>query len=348
MSRVPCELSGPVSPQSRRLSKKYANLSHKASKEGNLEEARKHAESAVRYDPNNAIAYLNLGVINNRLGDTEGAQEAYRKALVREFYKRISPQQKETYIQKKDKNGKASGVSLTDMVMKYWNVHKRRSDPILNLKGDLQRGRLIYEAKCSRKCHQPDGWGLTDGSYPQIAGQYREVQIKQLLDIRQRNRDNPTMFRFALPSEVGGEQAISDVSAYIAQLKMTRHNGVGPGNFLREGQSLYERFCQRCHGKNGEGNAKEFYPRIQGQHFNYLVRQYNWIRDNKRRNAHPLKMFQIGYMTDSEVNKVMDYVSRLKPQPQDLSDSSLVPNHQRDTLQGVPAAEEKLDGGGLF
>ena len=45
-------------------------------------------------------------------------------------------------------------------------------------------------------CHGPEGWGSSNGYYPQVAGQLTGVIIKQLADIRARNRDNPTMFPF--------------------------------------------------------------------------------------------------------------------------------------------------------
>ena len=80
----------------------------------------------------------------------------------------------------------------------------------------------------------PEGWGRTDGTFPELAGQHRTVLIKQLTDIREGNRDNPTMYPFALPSEIGGEQSVADVTAYIAKLPMNPENGVGPGTGSRQ------------------------------------------------------------------------------------------------------------------
>ena len=93
----------------------------------------------------------------------------------------------------------------------------------LKLTPNLENGRKIYHI-CT-VCHTPEGWGLESGAYPQVAGQLRTVIIKQLADIRARNRDNPTMLPFTSPKLLGGAQEIADVAAYISQLPMTPHNG---------------------------------------------------------------------------------------------------------------------------
>jgi len=51
--------------------------------------------------------------------------------------------------------------------------------------------------------HQPEGWRATDGLYPQIAGQFWPVIIKQMADIRAGNRDTLTMFPFTMLNVLG-------------------------------------------------------------------------------------------------------------------------------------------------
>jgi cytochrome c553 len=192
-----------------------------------------------------------------------------------------------------------------------WNEGGGEQEEALKLTPNLENGRDVYEV-CSA-CHQPNGWGLVDGTFPQIAGQHRDVLIKQLADIRALNRDNPTMYPFALPQEIGGPQSIADVTAYIAKLPMNPNNGVGPGTMLDKGKQLYADNCVRCHGDQGQGDDAKYYPRIQGQHYEYLLRQYKWIKEGKRRNANPDMVKQIQNFTDEDTVAVLDYVSRLKP-----------------------------------
>jgi cytochrome c553 len=192
-----------------------------------------------------------------------------------------------------------------------WMMQGGEREKALELTPDLKHGKEVFEV-CSA-CHMPEGWGRTDGTFPEVAGQHRTVLIKQLTDIRQGNRDNPTMYPFALPSEIGGEQSVADVTEYISKLPMNPENGVGPGTDLAHGQKLFEDNCVRCHGANGEGNAEKYYPRIQGQHYSYLLRQYKWIKEGRRRNANPDMMEQIKNFSDKDTVDVLDYVSRLKP-----------------------------------
>lgn len=198
-----------------------------------------------------------------------------------------------------------------DVDTSSWNQGGGEQDEALHLTPDHENGIETYEV-CSA-CHQLNGWGLTDGTFPQIAGQHYNVIIKQLADIRALNRDNPTMYPFALPSEIGGSQSIADVAEYIANLPMNPENGVGEGDDLEHGAQLYKDNCVRCHGETGEGNNEKFYPRIHGQHYNYLVRQYQWIKEGKRRNANPDMVQQIQTFTDRDTKAVLDFVSRLKP-----------------------------------
>ena len=195
-----------------------------------------------------------------------------------------------------------------------WNSQGGEKDEAMLLKGDPAHGRDVYEV-CAA-CHQPEGWGLTDGTFPQIAGQHPHVLVKQLADIRAKNRDNPTMYPFALPTEIGGPQSIADVVAYIKVLKMNPHNGVGPGRLVEKGKQLYKENCERCHGPDGMGNNDKFYPRIQAQHYTYLVRQFKWIKEGKRRNANPDMVKQVQNFSEDDIEAVLDYTSRLKPPPE--------------------------------
>lgn len=79
-----------------------------------------------------------------------------------------------------------------------WAMQGDELEIAMTLKGNKDNGRDIYEV-CAA-CHMPEGWGLTDGTFPQLAGQHHNVLVKQLADIRAGNRDNPTMYPFALPS----------------------------------------------------------------------------------------------------------------------------------------------------
>jgi len=204
-----------------------------------------------------------------------------------------------------------------------WNEAGGEQDEAMLLTPDRERGIAVYEV-CSA-CHLLEGWGLKDGTFPQLAGQHRSVLIKQLSDIRAQNRDNPTMYPFALDDQImaasgfhEGEitpaQLVADVTDYISKLPMNPANGKGlwaeGSPEFEQGKKLYADNCTQCHGDQGEGSEEKFYPRIHGQHYNYMLRQFEWIRDGKRRNANPDMIKQIQEFSDKDMQMVINWTSR--------------------------------------
>jgi cytochrome c553 len=63
----------------------------------------------------------------------------------------------------------------------------------------------------------------------------------------------------------------------------------------------------------GEGNNELYTPRIQAQHYNYLVYQFERIKSGQRRNANPDMVAQIKNFDEREIRAVLDHVSRLEP-----------------------------------
>jgi cytochrome c553 len=189
-------------------------------------------------------------------------------------------------------------------------VAQAEYDEVMRLEPDADRGRQVY-LTCA-VCHLPEGWGSIDGAYPQIAGQLRTVIIKQLADFRAGNRENPLMYPFSVPGILGGPQEMADVAAYVSRLPMTADNAVGPGTDLERGRKLYEENCVDCHGADGRGDADEHIPAIAGQHFPYLVRQFEMIRDGQRKNADSEMVKQIQSFDLATEIAVLDYTSRLR------------------------------------
>jgi len=217
-------------------------------------------------------------------------------------------------------------------------VAAREYEQVMGLTPNLANGAKVY-LTCA-VCHRPEGWGSPDGDYPQIAGQLRTVLIKQLADIRARNRDNPLMYPFSVPRVLGGAQEIADVTAYVSQLPMTADNGKGPGTDLELGKRLYAENCAKCHGDQGEGNAKDHIPAVAGQHYLYQVRQFDAIRAGRRKNADPKMTRQIHGFTPREESAVLDYTSRLVPAPEKLAKPGWLnpdfPHYVRPPMPGFP------------
>lgn len=201
----------------------------------------------------------------------------------------------------------ASVTSSSETPSTSWSESVERAAIVTRLSSRADEGREIY-ATCA-ECHLESGAGQPDGTMPQLAGQHRSVLIKQLTDIRLGIRKNHSMKPFA--KEVDGPQAMADVASYIERLPIPSNNGKGPGVDLELGEEIYRRDCARCHGEQGEGDAAAFYPKLEGQHYRYLVRQIIDFAGGRRDNAHPDMIEASVSLSAAEVSAVADYVSRL-------------------------------------
>jgi cytochrome c553 len=200
---------------------------------------------------------------------------------------------------------RAPGIESPDYV---WEAQSGEEAVLLKMKGDVERGKIAYQV--CQGCHKPDASGRPDGTYPQLAGQHTTVLIKQMSDVREGRRDNPKMFPFA-GKHVVDTQEVADIAAFLNSLPLPGNNDIGPGSDLARGKALYQKNCVSCHGKRGEGKAEKFYPVTAGQHYRYLVRQIEDIRDGNRRNANPKMVRVVKNYSAKDISAVADYISRI-------------------------------------
>ena len=191
---------------------------------------------------------------------------------------------------------------------------------VLEFVPDIDNGRRVFDI-CAR-CHLPEAWGNADGTYPHLAGQHVNVLMKQLLDIRSGHRSNPSMHPFVQQRTIGGYQDLSDVVAYISTLPMNpaHTRGPWPPQDARhaEGGAVYRQHCAGCHGQQGEGDNSLTYPRLQGQHYSYMMRQARLVRDDLRTvDAAMAGIFKT--LSKEDLEKVLNYVSHLPLPASDLA-----------------------------
>ncbi|HUO83242.1 MAG TPA: c-type cytochrome [Gammaproteobacteria bacterium] len=181
----------------------------------------------------------------------------------------------------------------------------------LGLRPDANRGAELFE-RCAA-CHQSSGHGVPDGSVPAIAGQHFEVVIGQLADMRDDERHNSRMEPFTGDAELPGAQALADVSAHISRLPPNPEPQPGPGAELELGKDLYHGLCSHCHGIGGEGDSELQIPRVQGQHYAYLIRQIEALGTGARHTLDPGTSDLLRDLSRREIEAVADYMSRLIP-----------------------------------
>ena len=216
-------------------------------------------------------------------------------------------------------------LSLITVVMTFF-VSMSFAEPViikLTFEPDLKNGQHIYETCAS--CHLPEGWGNSDGAYPQIAGQHQNVLIQQLLDIRSGKRENPTMYPFVQERTIGGYQSLADVVVYISTLPMHPQHRKGPWrNYTDEykaGETLYKENCASCHGGHGEGNNETSTPKLYGQHYPYIKRQIKLVKSGLR-TVNSAMQVVAQKLTDDQLEQIINYISYL-PVPEDERAPSL-------------------------
>jgi cytochrome c553 len=181
---------------------------------------------------------------------------------------------------------------------------------------NLDHGADLFDT-CAA-CHGPDGGGTTDGQVPRIGGQHLSVLWKQLIDYQHDRRWDLRMEHFADRHHLGNAQAIADVAAYIHQLQPVGAAGEGSGKLVEKGAGLYAQLCRSCHGAAASGDAAHAVPKIAGQHYEYLRRQFYDAVDGRRPNFSPAHIRLLAHFDHDHIEGVADYLSRCPwnpPQP---------------------------------
>jgi cytochrome c553 len=187
---------------------------------------------------------------------------------------------------------------------------------------NIEDGKTTFSV-CAR-CHLPEAWGNEDGTYPQLAGQHVNVLMKQLLDIRNGTRHSSLMYPFVQSRTIGGYQDLSNVVAYISTLPMNPAHSKGPWQKgtreYQQGEKIYKQYCASCHGDNGEGNNELVYPKLQGQHFQYMSQQINRVKSGVRE-VHPAMQAVVNKLDLEQLEQAINYASYFAVPKEDMATS---------------------------
>jgi cytochrome c553 len=134
---------------------------------------------------------------------------------------------------------------------------------------------------------------------------------KQLVDYRHNRRWDLRMEHFADNHHLVDAQAIADITAYINHLQISSAPGVGSGELVEHGSSLYAQQCSSCHGPSAEGNANKVIPQLAGQHYEYLMRQIYDAVDRRRPNFPTTHIRLFARLQRDDIVGLADYLSRL-------------------------------------
>ena len=178
--------------------------------------------------------------------------------------------------------------------------------------GDATKGQAAVKAKCA-SCHGKDG-NSTNPLWPKLAGQHASYIEKQLIDFQSKKRSDPMMSPMASLLDA---QGVKDVAAYLSTQKSSAGTAakekVAAGKLIYKGGKLTEGVtaCAACHGPTGMGNPASKYPKVSGQHAQYVVKQLQNFKLQTRNNDSGIMSSIAKKMTTADMEAVAEYMSGL-------------------------------------
>lgn len=164
-------------------------------------------------------------------------------------------------------------------------------------------------------CHAIDGNSAITAN-PKLAGQHPEYLYKQLTNFKSGERANAVMSGMAgMLSDADMHTVAEYFSKQTLNLGQAKKNGAGSlgEKIYRAGiQANSMPACASCHGPAGDGLPVK-YPRLGGQHTEYVLNQLRQFRLGARANDEAKVMRTIAAkLTDQEMEAVADYIQGLR------------------------------------
>lgn len=179
-------------------------------------------------------------------------------------------------------------------------------------KPDLAKGGALSSQVCAA-CHTADG-SRGSPANPILAGQHPEYLAKQLAEFKSGKRKNAVMSGMAAPLS---EEDMRNVAAFYAS-KTAKPGFAKNKDTVALGEKIWRGgiadrsipACAACHGPTGAGIPAQ-YPRLAGQHGDYVEAQMVAFRSGTRSN-NPVMAGVAAKMNDKEIKAVSDYVAGLR------------------------------------
>jgi len=173
---------------------------------------------------------------------------------------------------------------------------------------------MLVSNACSL-CHGAAGLSVSP-LFPNLAGQQASYIEGALKLFRERGRSDPhaRAFMWGIARGLTDDQ-IEGVAKYFASQPAMSGTGSRNPALAEKGKSIYESgvaehgviACMVCHGPNAEGQADNGFPRLAGQHRDYLVLQLQYFHGQLRENE--VMQGVAAYITDDEIAAVAEYLA---------------------------------------
>lgn len=181
------------------------------------------------------------------------------------------------------------------------------------VKADPAKAQQIVNTVCVG-CHGVDGNSPAPAN-PKLAGQHEGYINKQLSNFKSGERKSPIMA--GMVAALSPED-MNNLAAHFSSQKQTP-SAAKDKDLAAKGEKIYRGgitamgvpACTGCHGPTGAGVPSQ-YPRLAGQHTDYIVAELVKFRNGDRAND-PGKMMQMVAMklSDQDMKAVAEYLSGL-------------------------------------
>jgi cytochrome c553 len=164
---------------------------------------------------------------------------------------------------------------------------------------------------CSN-CHGPGG-NSTSPTFPKLAAQQEPYLVAQIQAFKANNaRGEQEAHDYMLGMATLIDDATVDALARYFSRQPPPHGVAGDPSLIAKGEQLFEKgvpernivACATCHGKNAEGAG--IFPRLAGQHAEYIERQLHVIQDHLRKS--PVMHGIIKDLKPDEMNALASFV----------------------------------------
>ena len=172
---------------------------------------------------------------------------------------------------------------VTAVVAALWAASVQADDADSTTRAAAER---IAVGTCAA-CHGWQGHSIAP-KFPVLAGQRANYLLAQLQAFRAQTRGDPDalgyMWGMAAPLD---DSIMSSLATYYSQQSPVAGERGDPALMAR-GMQLYQNGdqaegippCMACHGPHGEGT--DMFPRLAGQHVEYLMKQLRSFQNNLR------------------------------------------------------------------
>jgi cytochrome c553 len=185
-------------------------------------------------------------------------------------------------------------------------------------KTDTAKGQQIASQVCAA-CHAADGNSTIPGN-PKLAQQHSAYLVKQLTDYTVRSGEKKPARENAIMNGLAAtlsEQDRRDVAAWFSSQE-EKPGTARNKDTLELGQRIWRAglpekalpACSGCHNPAGLGIPNQ-YPRLGGQHAEYVEATLKAFRDGTRRNNLPMQQIA-ARLSDAEISAVADYIQGLR------------------------------------